>query len=337
MKRPPEAPPRVLVVDDEQGNREMLTRLLHRHDYEVQTAPDAEQAQAYLAATGVLPDLILLDVMMPGIDGFELCRRIKQHPHTRLIPVVMLTSLDVSQHKIDGIRAGADDFLTKPVQFEELTARAASLVKLKRYTDDLESAESVIMSLALTVEARDSYTEGHCRRLAAYAAALGRDLGLSNDELIALERGGFLHDVGKIGVPDAVLLKNERLTPAEYAQMQAHTVIGERLCGELRSLRSVRPIVRHHHERIDGSGYPDGLRGDDIPLLAQIIGIVDAYDAMTTNRPYRSALTVERACEELLGDARSQRLDGNLVRRFVALDRAAILTTAAPRVVSHSA
>ena len=327
---PDAAPPRVLVVDDEPGNREMLTRLLRRHHYDVHSEEDAEHAQAYLASTTLLPDLILLDVMMPGIDGFELCRRIKHDPLTRLIPVVMLTSLDVSQHKIDGIKAGADDFLTKPVQFEELTARAASLVKLKRYTDDLESAESVILSLALTVEARDSYTDGHCQRLAAYATALGRDIALSRDELTTLERGGYLHDVGKIGVPDAILLKTERLTAAEFAQMQAHTIIGERLCGELRSLRSVRAIVRHHHERIDGGGYPDGLRGDDIPLLAQIIGIVDAYDAMTTNRPYRFALTQERACDELLNDARADRLNGELVRRFVDLDRASIVKAAAP-------
>jgi putative two-component system response regulator len=322
------APPRVLVVDDEPGNREMLTRLLHRHQYEVETAEDGERAQAHLASAKLLPDLILLDVMMPGIDGFEVCRRIKQHPHTCLIPVVMLTSLNVGQHKIDGINAGADDFLTKPVQFEELTARAASLVKLKRHTDDLESAQSVILSLAMTVEARDSYTNGHCQRLAAYAVALGRDLGLSVDELTALERGGYLHDVGKIGVPDAVLLKTDRLTAVEYAQMQSHTVIGERLCGEMRSLRAVRAIVRHHHERVDGTGYPDGLRGDDIPLLAQIIGIVDAYDAMTTDRPYRPALTVERASDELLKDVRARRLNGDLVGRFLHLDRASIVKTA---------
>ena len=327
---PEAAAPRVLVVDDEPGNREMLTRLLHRHRYDVRTAEDAEHALDYLASTSLLPDLILLDVMMPGVDGFELCRRIKEEPATRLIPVVMLTSLDVSQHKIDGIKAGADDFLTKPVQFEELTARAASLVKLKRYTDDLESAESVILSLALTVEARDSYTEGHCQRLAAYASALGRDLQLAADEITALERGGYLHDVGKIAVPDAVLLKADRLTADEYAQMQSHTIIGERLCGELRSLRAVRAIVRHHHERVDGTGYPDRLRGDEIPFLAQIIGVVDAYDAMTTNRPYRSALSVERACGELITDARTGRLNSDLVERFLALDRATIVKNATP-------
>jgi putative two-component system response regulator len=297
----------------------------------VHTVADAEAALAFLETAPRLPDLILLDVMMPGMNGFALCRRLKQQRLTRLIPVVLLTSLD-AQHRIDGIRAGADDFLTKPIQFEELIARAASLVRLKRYTDDLESAESVILSLALTVEARDPYTVGHCERLAAYAAALGSRLGLGDDDIATLERGGYLHDVGKIGVPDAVLLKTERLTPAEHALMQAHTTIGERLCGELRSLRPVRAIIRHHHERIDGSGYPDGLRGANIPVTAQIVGVVDAYDAMTTDRPYRGALTDAAACDELLRDVREGRLDDDVVRAFIAMDRAAVLNRrAAPR------
>jgi putative two-component system response regulator len=316
-----QAPPRVLVVDDEAGNRLMMTRLLERHAYQVHTVDNGEAAREFLESTDLLPDLILLDVMMPGIDGFSLCRLIKQHPATRLIPVVLLTSLDARQHRIDGINAGADDFLTKPVQFEELTARAANLVKLKRYTDDLESAQSVILSLALTVEARDPYTDGHCRRLAAYATAVGRAMVLSRDELNALERGAYLHDVGKIGVPDAILLKPEPLTPAEFTLMQSHTTIGERLCGQLRSLRPVRSIVRHHHERLDGSGYPDGLRGSELPLLAQIVGVVDAYDAMTTTRPYRKALEASAACEELLADSRNGRMDPAIVELFVALDR----------------
>ena len=323
-------PPRVLVVDDETGNRTLMTRLLQKHHYEVHTAEHAEAALAYLEAASVQPDLILLDVVMPGIDGFTLCRRLKQNPMTRLIPVVLLTSLDAQQHRIDGINAGADDFLTKPVQFEELTARAASLVRLKRFTDDLDSAQSVIMSLALTVEARDPYTDGHCQRLAAYGAALGRVLGLGRDDIAALVRGGYLHDVGKIGVPDAILLKPQRLSVAEFAQMKTHTVIGERLCGTLRSLRSVRAIVRHHHERIDGSGYPDGLHGSAIPLTAQIVGVVDAYDAMTTTRPYRAALSEEYACDELLKDARTGRVDPAIVKAFIDLDRRAALDGAAP-------
>ena len=322
--------PLVVAVDDEPGNRELVSRHLRPHGYEVQTCRDAESALEFLATSARLPDLILLDVMLPGMNGFALCRHLKQQPLTRLIPIVLLTSLDARQHKMEGIQAGADDFLTKPIQFEELIARAASLVRLKRFTDDLESAQSVILSLALTVEARDPYTVGHCERLAAYATAIGRVMGLPADEVLTLQRGGYLHDVGKIGVPDAVLLKATRLDASEYALMQSHTTIGERLCGELRSLRPVRAIVRHHHERLDGTGYPDGLRGDAIPLTAQIVGIVDAYDAMTTNRPYRTALGEDRACAELLDDARKGRLNPEIVRVFLGLDRSATLEAAVP-------
>lgn len=320
------APPLVLVVDDEQGNRLLMRRLLERDGYDVHAVADGESALAFVSAADRLPDLILLDVMMPGINGFDVCRRIKHDPPTRLIPVVLLTSLEAKQHRIEGIKAGADDFLTKPVEFEELAARAASLIRLKRYTDDLESAQSVIDSLALTVEARDPYTEGHCQRLAAYSVALGRAIGLDDDEIAALDRGAHLHDVGKIGVPDAILLKPERLTRQEFLQMQSHTIIGERLCGQLRSLRAVRPIVRHHHERLDGSGYPDGLRGDQIPIAAQIVGVVDTYDAMTTTRPYRQALSDAHAREELLRDAAEGRLDREIVRMFAELDLAAALS-----------
>lgn len=328
--------PLVLVVDDEAANRELMARLLGRHQYEVLSVPDGEAALAFLRDADRHPDLILLDVMLPGMDGFSVCRLIKQHHLTRLIPVVLLTGLEAKQHKVAGLNAGADDFLTKPVQIEELAARAASLIRLKRFTDDLESAQSVIISLAMTVEARDPYTEGHCQRLSAYAAALGRALGLGHDEVAALDRGGYLHDVGKIGVPDAVLLKTGRLTPEEFTQMQAHTIIGERLCGELRSLRSVRAIVRHHHERLDGSGYPDGLRGSKVPVLAQIVAVVDAYDAMTTTRPYRNALSAEFACEDLLREARLGKHDLEIVSRFADMDRDSALRPAESNPTSPS-
>jgi putative two-component system response regulator len=175
------------------------------------------------------------------------------------------------------------------------------------------------MSLALTVEARDSYTEGHCERLATYSETLGGALGLPEDDLAALRRGGYLHDVGKIAIPDAILLKHERLTPEEYEVMKQHPVIGEKLCDGLRSLAPVRQIIRHHHERLDGSGYPDGLKGSDVPLLAQIVSIADAFDAMTTSRPYRRALPLAKACEELRTDAANGLLDPKLVSAFIEL------------------
>jgi putative two-component system response regulator len=203
-----------------------------------------------------------------------------------------------------------------------------SLVRLKRYTDDLDSAESVILSLGLTVEARDKYTFGHCRRMATYAAVFGTELHLANDEIAALQRGGYLHDVGKVGIPDAVLLKEGRLTADERASMQRHPVIGDGLCGDFRLLRAVAPIVRHHHERLDGSGYPDGLRGDAVPLLAQIMGIVDVYDAMTTTRVYRAARPPEAACAELVDEANRGWRSSQLVSEFVGLCRAGRLEQA---------
>jgi putative two-component system response regulator len=250
------------------------------------------------------PDLVLLDVNMPdGIDGVEVCRRMKADPETRLIPVVLVTTLTASEDRVRGIEAGADDFLAKPPAVVELEARVRSLMRLKRYTDELDSAEAVILSLGLTIEARDPYTERHCQRLATYAAALGTRLGLDRDQGVALNRGAFLHDVGKIAIPDAVLLKPGRLTAAEFLVVQQHPVIGDALCGQLRLLDDVRPIVRHHHERPDGTGYPDQLKGEDIPLLARIISVVDVYDALTTERPYKPALTPARALRELREEA----------------------------------
>lgn len=187
---------KILVVDDESQNVEVLRRLMTRLGYDIVTAPDGESALQSVMHDR--PDLVLLDVNMPGIDGIEVCRRLKSDPKTRLIPVVLITTLTASEDRIRGIEAGADDFLSKPPVTAELEARVRSLTRLKRYTDELDSAESVILSLGLTIEARDPYTKGHCQRLARYATALGRRLGLADDQLVALNRGGFLHDVGRL-------------------------------------------------------------------------------------------------------------------------------------------
>jgi cyclic di-GMP phosphodiesterase len=308
---------RVLVVDDIDGNARLVASVLEPHGYTVSSTSDGQSALAEIRRTR--PDLILLDVMMPGLDGFETCRLLKEDPETRLIPVVLVTALREPHNRIHGFEAGADDFLSKPFNPHELRARVKALVRLKRYTDDLESADAMILSLALTIEARDASTDGHCQRLAAYACALGTRLGLSDCELITLRRGGFLHDIGKVGIPDAILLKQGPLSPDEYKLMQSHTLIGDRLCGELRSLRAVRSIVRSHHERLDGSGYPDALEGDAIPLVAQIIGIVDVYDAMTTDRPYRHSTTPSAACDELRRETKRGRHRRDLVDAFVSL------------------
>jgi putative two-component system response regulator len=308
---------KVLVADDESANVAILSRLVKRLGCHVVSAADG---QAALDAVGSeRPDLVLLDVNMPRLDGFEVCRSIKQNPPTRLLPVVLITGLSATDDRIRGIDAGADDFLSKPFVSGELEARVRSLVQLKHHTDRLDSAESVVLSLARTIEARDPYTSGHCERLAEYAAALGRWVGLDDGQCRALYRGGFLHDLGKIGIPDAILLKTGALSPAEFALMQQHTIIGDRLCGQLTSLEDVRPIVRHHHERADGTGYPDGLRGVEIPIGAQIVAIVDAYDAMTTERPYKAALAPKEAFEELWQETRKGWKDALLVESFVSM------------------
>ena len=310
---------KVLVVDDVSANVEFLKTLLTREGYLVVTASNGEQALEMLEHDH--PDLVLMDVLMPRLSGFEVCDRITQTKATRLTPVVLVTALSETGDRVRAINAGADDFLTKPVNAHELKARVRSLIRLKRYTDDLDSAESVILSLALVIEARDAYTDGHCQRLAGYATALGAAIGLPEDQLAALYRGGYLHDVGKIGIPDAVLLKAGALTAEEYAQIQQHPVIGDRLCGQMRSLRQVRPIIRHHHERLDGTGYPDRLKGDAIPLVAQIMGIVDVYDAVTTSRPYKAAATPEQAYEELMGEVKCGWRRRDLVEAFIAIER----------------
>jgi putative two-component system response regulator len=307
----------ILVVDDLDANRALIARLLAPEGYLVSGAADG--AEALRIVTEQQPDLVLLDVMMPGTDGFAVCRAIKQDPATRLIPVVLITSLSETRSRIEGLESGADDYVSKPVDAQELRARVRSLLRIKRYTDDLDSAESVILSLALTIEARDAYTDGHCQRLARYGVALGRAIGCQQEDLDALQRGGFLHDIGKVGIPDAVLLKDSRLTPDEYDVIKQHTIIGDRLCGGLRSLRRVRPIIRYHHERLDGTGYPDGLRGSEIPLLPQIIGIVDVYDALTTERPYKRALSLDDATRELAAEAARGWRNPELVEIFVGL------------------
>src|SRR5262249_32197866 len=268
------------------------------------------------------PDLVLLDVMMPGLSGLEVCTALKQHADTCLTPVVLVSGEQDRETVIAGLEAGADDFLNKPIDSEELNTRVRSLMRLKRLTDDLESAEALFLTLGRIIEARDPCTEGHCERLAHYATALGRQLSLEPADIAALYRGGFLHDIGKIAIPDRILLKKGRLTKKEYALMKQHPSIGDGLCATVRSLERVRPIVRHHHERLDGRGYPDGLSGDAIPLLARIVSVVDVFDALTTDRPYRAALPTTRAYQMLREDARKGWCDVDLVETFVDLHAA---------------
>ena len=307
--------PRVLVADDTATIRSLFERLLAADGYQVISVGNG--LEALDAINLYRPDVILTDVGMPGVDGIEICRRLKGNPATHFTPVVLITGLSELPDRIRGIEAGADDFLTKPVHPQELRARVAALLRMKQLTDALDSAESAFMALALTIEARDPTTKGHCERLSQRAMRVGQSLGMPAEDLDALHRGGYLHDVGKVGVADAVLLKPGPLSESEFALMKRHTEIGDSLCAPLQSLRSVRPIIRSHHERLDGSGYPDGLRGDDVPLLAQIVGIVDVYDALTSARPYRPALSDETAVRYLLLQVEQGRFSKTLVAAFL--------------------
>jgi putative two-component system response regulator len=308
---------RILVVDDQPSIAGLMSQLLSARGYDVVTAASAEQAEAEVSRQ--MPDLILSDVMMPGKSGYDLCRGLKDNPATRLIPFVLITGLTDSNDKVRGIEAGADDFLNKPVLAEELIARVKSLLRLKEFTDELETADSVLCTLGLIVEGRDPYTEGHCERLAVHAADLGRHLGLDEDSIIALRRGGFLHDLGKIAVPDEILKKGTNLSPDEWRIMKLHPVTGENICKPLKSLRLVLPIIRHHHEHTNGSGYPDGLSGGEIPVLPRILQVVDVYDALCTARPYKPALSREQAAQTMQEEARHGLWDADLVAEYFSL------------------
>lgn len=309
--------PRILVVDDNPDNVILTRELLSSRGYDVTTATSAEAALAAIHARH--PDLILLDVIMPGRSGYELCRELKDDAATRLIPVVMITGLTDREDRIRGIEAGADEFLNKPIFPEELFARVRSLLRIKEFTDELENVETVLFTLALGVEARDPYTEGHCERLSHYASDLGRHLKLDEDSITALRRGGVLHDLGKISIPDNILKKGANLTPEEWHVMKQHPAIGENICKPLKTLRLVLPIIRHHHEHWDGSGYPDGLRGHAIPLLARVLQVVDVYDALCTARPYKPSMTHDESQRIMQQEAAAGMWDKELVGEFFSM------------------
>ena len=309
----------VLVADDQAANRELLEELLTAQGCKVIAVPDGVAAVEQLTRTQV--DLVLLDVMMPYLNGFEVCEKIKNNPDTYLIPVIIITALSDKQDRLEGIKVGADDFLTRPVDRTELLARVRSLLKLKQRTDELERAESVLFSLARSIEGKDPYTHGHCERLSDYSVRLGEHLGLSEDQLVALRRAGIVHDVGKIAVPDAILLKPGRLTPDEWIIIREHSVVGERICAPLKSFRFVLPIIRHHHEKLDGSGYPDGLRVDAIPVTARVLQIVDVYDALTTDRPYKKAFSVTDALQTMKEEVAKGWWDPHIFDQFERLVR----------------
>jgi len=282
---------RILVVDDMATNRALIRAVLGSQEFEVLEADSGEAALAHIAA--LRPDVVLLDVMMPNIDGIEVCRRLREQEEFRLLPIIMLTSLGSPDDVVHGMEVGASDYITKPFNAVELTARVRAAVDKKRLTDRLDDTESVLFALARVVEAKDGTTGDHCDRLSHLSVVLGEALSLPFDDLEALRRGGILHDIGKVAIPDAVLLKKGKLDEAEWAVMRQHPTTGAYLCSALRTMRRTVDIIRYHHEKWNGGGYPSGLAGDDIPVLARIFQVVDVYDALSSERPYKPALPRE--------------------------------------------
>jgi putative two-component system response regulator len=291
----------ILIVDDSCEAGQAQAELLRLAGYVVELVADGRAALQ--AVELQQPDLIILDVQMPGIDGYAVCEALKRNQATWQIPIIMVTVEGELEARLQGIEAGADDYLQKPADQQELEARIRALLRTKRRNEQLEQAEAVIFALARAVEAKDAYTEGHLQRLAGYAEAIGQRMGLDGEDLVALRHGALLHDVGKVGVDELIIRKGGPLTPAEYHLMQQHTIIGERIVQPLRMSAAVGPIVRYHHERWDGRGYPDGLARESIPLCARIVAVADAFDAMTTERPYNRVLSDDEAAERLRAGA----------------------------------
>jgi len=319
-------PDRILVVEDDPQLRAVLLRFLQREGYEPTPAESGEEALQRVAET--LPDLVLLDVMLPGeLDGFEVCRRLKEDPRTALIPVTILTGLTDAEARQSGIEAGADDFLHKPFEYPLLRARLRAQLRVKRLTDQLESTEMVIFSMARWVEVKDPYTEGHLKRIAGYGALVAEALGLGPDDVRTVRFAGILHDIGKIGVRESILSKPGKLDSKEQEELRRHAEYGAEIVAPMRFANEVAPIILSHHEHWDGRGYPRGLAGEAIPVGARIIAVVDAWDAMTTDRPYRPSLGETEALRRLRNGAGNQ-WDPNVVETFVELLRSGQLRCA---------
>lgn len=307
----------ILVADDNLTNRQIV--IYSFADSIVHEAEDGQGAIDFLHANDQV-DVVLLDVMMPGLSGFETCRKIKEHPRLRTIPVIMVTALTGVESRVEALQAGADDFISKPFEIAELRARVYTSARAKRYYDKLEDTENILVTLASVVESKDPYTQGHLQRIRDLTISFSQLLGLKPQEQELIKFGGLLHDIGKVAISDSILLKPGKLTPEEYETIQTHTIAGDTIVHSLKNGKLLGPIVRGHHERWDGSGYPDGLVGQDIPLGARIISICDVFDALTTDRPYRAKLPVQ----ESLGYIRSQagiQFDPELVKVFLELSK----------------
>ncbi|MCW8133313.1 MAG: response regulator [Planctomycetota bacterium] len=307
----------VLVVDDDEVTRLTIMDLLAELGCKVRGSANGQECLREVEANP--PDIVVLDIEMPHLDGVSCCKRLKADPKTRRIPVVLVTGLDSLEDRLRGLDAGADDYLTKPIQMPELLARVRNLLRVKLANENLESAEDVIFTLARAIEAKDQYTQGHTERVTAYAVALGQAVGLDEHALHGLRQGGILHDLGKIGVPDHILNKPGKLTNEEFDIIKKHPAIGCEICRPLKSLAHAMPCIRWHHERPNGRGYPDRLSGTDIPQVARIMAVADVFDALTSRRPYKEPFSQAESCGILAKMGADGDLDPDLVALFLGL------------------
>jgi putative two-component system response regulator len=324
--------PRVFIVDDNAAIASLLRHALERDGCAVDAMGDGREALERIA--GAPPDLIFLDLDLPSFPGDELCRRIKNDPALKLIPVVMVTGHGDSVSKVTAWEYGADDLLTKPLRVAEVTARCRSLLRIKQLIEERDSAEAVVFALARTVEAKSQFTHGHSERVMRYALDLAEAVGVARHEREVLRKGALLHDIGKISVPDAILDKPDKLTSAEFDIVKGHPAQGAHIIEPLQSLRETLPLIRWHHERLDGKGYPDGLCGDDLPRLVRILSVADVYDALASERPYRQSMSHEHCLRVLRENAVGGGLDADLVAVFhdIVRPQASLSVVAAPFV-----
>lgn len=319
--------PSVLLVDDMLSNLELLETVFAGAGFDVFTAPDAYSALNIFESSRI--DIAILDVMMPGMDGYELCRRLKNSNGRQFFPVILLTALTDRQSRITGLECGADDFISKPFDATELITKVRSLLRLKALYDELEHSENVILTLAVAMESRDPYTRGHSTRVGEVSMSFASFLGLGRKEQEQMRKAGILHDIGKLGLSSELLCKGGSLTDEEFETVKRHTIIGEEICRPLVSLKWALPAIRSHHERWDGSGFPDGLSGEDIPLNARILSIADSFDAMVSKRPYRKGRSVDAVIEIFRHERYSGQWDPNLVEYFIDM----ITRTEAERIM----
>jgi len=305
---------RLLIVDSSETNRSALRTALGELEHDLIEAETTSEAISAISLHKV--ELVLIDSFAPELGGAEFCRMLKKASATQFLPVFVMAPTDDVDNEVRAIDAGADEFLAHPLRPRSIRARIQASLRHKAMIDSLDHSETVLFSLAQSVEERDPDLGQHCQRLALMAAAMGVTLGLPPHDILALQWGGYLHDVGKIAIPDQVLFKTGPLDPEEWEIMKSHAERGERICSSMRSLAPVLPIIRHHHERWDGSGYPDGLQGEEIPLLARILQLADIYDALTTVRPYKPAFTSEEAIQILNSEVERGWRDPALVAAF---------------------